>query len=97
MTDALSRLEREQSEAFQSIWRLAVYGYYSQPETIAAIQSDLAPAYHGAPLPVGYADVMPRWDVNDPLQMPRSPRGSYIPTDQVERVQADELIDDRSH
>ncbi len=97
VTDALSHLEQEQTEAFRSIWRLAVYGYYSRPETITAIQRELAPAYHGAPLPLGYAGAMPRWDANDPLQMPRSPRGSYTPTDQVERVQVDELIDDRSH
>lgn len=86
VTDALAHLEREQPEMFQSIWRLAVYGYYSRAETIAAIQRDLAPAYHGAPLPLGYSGAMAPWDAGDPLQMPRSPRGSYIPTAGVKPV-----------
>ena len=88
MTPALARLEQEQPAAFTSLWRLAVYGYYSQPETIEAIQHDLAPAYHGAPLPLGYAHAMARWDSDDPLQRPRHPRGAFIPTDQVKRVEA---------
>jgi hypothetical protein len=96
MTDALSRFEREQPELFQAIWRLAVYGYYSRPETIAAIQHDLTAAYHGAPLPRGYAGAMPRWDANDPLQMPRSPRGTFIPTNDVKRVNVDLLTGERS-
>jgi hypothetical protein len=88
MTAALADLERTQPLAFTALWRLAVYGYYAQPETIAAIQHDLAPAYHGAPLPLGYVHAMAPWDANDPLQMPREPRGSFIPTDQVKRVEA---------
>ncbi len=91
VTDALAHLEREQPGMFQSIWRLAVYGYYSRAETIAAIQRDLAPAYHGAPLPLGYSAAMAPWDGGDPLQMPRSPRGSFIPTDQVKRVDVTKL------
>jgi hypothetical protein len=88
MTAALSDLEQTEPVAFTALWRLAVYGYYSQPETLAAIQRDLAPAYHGAPLPLGYAHAMAPWDANDPLQMPRTPRGSFIPTDAVRRVDA---------
>jgi hypothetical protein len=88
MTAALVDLERSEPLSFIALWRLAVYGYYAQPETIAAIQRDLAPAYHGAPLPLGYADVIAPWDAADPLQMPREPRGSFIPTDAVRRVKA---------
>ncbi|HYI15884.1 MAG TPA: hypothetical protein VEX37_10870, partial [Thermomicrobiales bacterium] len=55
MTAALTAFEQEQPAEFTALWRLAVYGYYSRPETIAAIQRDLAPDYHGAPLPLGYA------------------------------------------
>lgn len=88
MMIALADLERLEPFAFTALWRLAVYGYYAQPETIAAIQRDLAPAYHGAPLPLGYAHAMANWDVHDPLQMPHAPRGSFIPTDQVKRVEA---------
>jgi hypothetical protein len=88
MTAALTDLEQTEPLAFTALWRLAVYGYYAQPETIAAIQRDLAPAYHGAPLPLGYAHAMAPWDANDPLQMPREPRGSFIPTDHVKPVDA---------
>lgn len=88
VTTALSTLEQEQPRLFRSLWGLAVYGYYAQPETIEAIQRDLAPAYHGAPLPLGYAHAIDRWDPSDPLQRPRQPRGSFIPTDQVRRVEA---------
>lgn len=94
MAATLADLERTQPAAFTALWRLAVYGYYAQPETIAAIQRDLAPAYHGAPLPLGYAHAMAPWDAADPLQMPREPRGSFIPTDHVKRVEAPWLHED---
>ena len=97
MAAALSSLQRERPAQFQSLWSLAVYGYYSRAETIEAIQRDLAPAYHGAPLPIGYAGVMAPWDAEDPLQMPRSPRGTYMPTDQVTRVDLSRLDVERGH
>lgn len=86
MTAALEALEREQPAEFLALWRLAVYGYYSRPETIAAIQRDLAPAYHGAPLPLGYAHAITPWDPTDPFQRPQQPRGTFIPTEAVARV-----------
>lgn len=87
MTAALRQLEAEQPANFTALWRLAVFGYYSRPETLAAIQRDLAPNYHGAPLPLGYDHVIPPWDANDPLQNPRHARGSYVRTEDVRRVQ----------
>lgn len=86
MPAALHAFQDEEPAAFLALWRLAVFGYYSRPETIAAISRDLAPAYHGAPLPLGYAHAMTPWDSADPLQNPRNPRGSYIPTDKMQRV-----------
>ena len=86
MTAALAAFEQEQPAEFTALWRLAVYGYYSRPETIAAIQRDLTPHYHGAPLPLGYAHAMAAWDASDPLQMPTAPRGHYIRTEDVRRV-----------
>ena len=86
MTGALECLEHESPDEFLALWRLAVYGYYSRPETIAAIQRDLAPAYHGAPLPLGYAHAIAPWDPADPFQRPQRPRGGYIPTEAVARV-----------
>lgn len=82
----LERLERERPATFTALWRLAVYGYYSRPETIAAIARDHAPAYHGAPQPLGYAHAIAPWDARDPQQLPVAPRGSYLPTDAVRRV-----------
>jgi hypothetical protein len=91
MTRALDQLEHEEPSRFVALWRLAVYGYYSQPETIAAIQRDLAPAYHGAPLPLGYAHAIAPWDPADPLQRPTQPHGSYTRTDEVRRVDLRQL------
>lgn len=91
MAEALSHLQLDQPNAFKSLWSLVVYGYYSRSETIAAIQQELAPAYHGAPLPTGYAQVIERWNANDPLQLPRSPRGMYLSTDEVRRVDLTKL------
>ncbi len=85
-TEALAALERERPEEFLALWRLAVYGYYSRPETIAAIGQDLYPPYHGAPLPLGYAHAIEPWDPADPLQRPQHGRGAYIPTEAVRRV-----------
>ena len=82
----LERLERERPATFAGLWRLAVYGYYSRAETIAAIARDHAPAYHGAPLPLGYAHAIAPWDPDDPLQRPSVPRGSYQPTETIRRI-----------
>ncbi len=86
MTAALERLEQDDPDRFQALWALAVYGYYSRPEVTAAIQAELAPGYHGAPLPLGYAHLIAPWNPDDPLQLPRNPAGSYIPTAEVRPV-----------
>jgi hypothetical protein len=86
-TEALASLERERPEEFLALWRLAVYGYYSRPETIAAIGQDLYPPYHGAPLPLGYAHAIEPWNPGDPLQNPQHQRGAFIPTEAVQRVE----------
>lgn len=86
-TAALADFEREAPADFLALWRLAVYGYYSRPETIAAIGRDHDTPYHGAPLPLGYADAIAPWDPDDPLQNPRHRRGAYLPTDRVRRVE----------
>lgn len=82
----LTRLERERPATFTALWRLAVYGYYSRAATIAAIARDHAPAYHGAPLPLGYAHALAPWDAHDPQQLPTVPRGSYQSTDTIRRI-----------
>lgn len=86
MTTLLAELERDDPATFRMFWQLAVLGYYSREEVIAAIAADLAPEYHGAPLPRGYAHMLTPWDASDPLQLPRHPRGSYQPTEAVRRV-----------
>jgi hypothetical protein len=91
MTTALEVLHQERPDDFTVLWCLAVFGYYSRPETIAAIQRDLSPGYHGAPLPLGYNHLIDPWDPADPLQLPQHPRGSYVPTAEVRRVNLDDL------
>lgn len=81
----LETLEASNPGAFVALWRLAVYGYYSRPETIAAIQREHNVVYHGAPLPLGYPEVLPLWDAADPLQLAVTPVGNYIATDAVRR------------
>ncbi|MGN6672597.1 MAG: hypothetical protein ACTHMA_04805 [Thermomicrobiales bacterium] len=83
MATSLARLEQEHPTEFLALWRLAAYGYYSRPATIAAIQRELAPPYHGAPLPLGYADLFAPWGAT---QLPQVRRGDYIPTEAVRRV-----------
>jgi hypothetical protein len=85
MQRALEELEATHPAEFLVLWRLAVYGYYSRPETIAAIQVEHNVAYHGAPLPLGYPLVLPPWNATDPLQLAPRPVGVYVPTDQVKR------------
>jgi hypothetical protein len=85
-TTALELLETEYPVAFKGLWALAVYGYYSRPEVIEAIQRDHAPAYHGAPLPLGYEHAIEPWNPDDPHQNPVQPRGSFIPTSAVRRL-----------
>jgi hypothetical protein len=86
VVESLQRFDAERPADFLALWQLVVYGYYSRPEVIHAIQTDLACEYHGAPLPLGYAHVLTSWDASHPLEMPRQPVGSYIETDQVRRV-----------
>ncbi|MFN8514570.1 MAG: hypothetical protein U0232_05410 [Thermomicrobiales bacterium] len=87
MAAALATLEREQPAEFLALWRLAVYGYYSRPETIAAVGRDHFAPYHGAPLPLGYAHAIEPWNRDDPLQNPQHQRGAFIPTEAVRRVE----------
>lgn len=87
----LTRLEAERPVTFTGLWRLAVYGYYSRAATIAAIARDHAPAYHGAPLPLGYAHAIAPWDGDDPQQLPQVPRGSYQPTATISRIDLSSL------
>jgi hypothetical protein len=91
MTVALQALERETPEQFQALWALAIFGYYSRPGVVTAIQYDHDCAYHGAPLPTGYAHAISPWDAADPLQMPEAPAGRYIATADVRPVNLDAL------
>lgn len=91
MTAALEELEALHPSDFLALWRLAVYGYYSRPETITAIQVEHNVAYHGAPLPIGYLDVLPAWNADDPLQLAPHPVGSFIATDEVRNWDINDL------
>lgn len=92
--ETLTALERDHPAEFLALWRLAVYGYYSRPETIGAIGRDHYPPYHGAPLPLGYAHAIEPWNADDPLQNPQHRRGAFIPTEEVRRVDLAGLPDE---
>jgi hypothetical protein len=86
----LRELEARQSEFFEQMKGLTYYGYYAQPEVVAAIRENLPAArdYHGAPQPYGYLEVTEKWDG---MPFPHG-RGSFVPTDQVRRVEIPESL-----
>jgi hypothetical protein len=77
--DSLIAMEREDSMLFSYLRELLVHGYYSSRRVLAAMV-DRGYTYHGAPQPLGYP-------VGSELLLPTQQRGSYIPTEEVARVE----------
>jgi hypothetical protein len=78
---AAARLEAEEPRLFDTARAFLTFAYYESPAVIAAIRS-LGHEYNDAPQPKGYAmrPVDPARDV------PATPRGRYVATDAVARV-----------
>lgn len=78
---ALAGLEAADPELFATV-RMAVYlSYYEQPAVVDAVRA-LGHDYNDAPQPAGYA-----LEPFDPAQdLPKRPRGSFVPTAEVRRV-----------
>ncbi len=84
------RLEDEQPALFALV-RLAAYtAYYAAPAVIAAIRA-LGHEYNDAPQPKGYE--LRRFDPTPGVDLPAEPKGAYVKTDQVERVDTSALAD----
>jgi len=86
----LKQLEHDSTDFFEQMRGLTYYGYYAQPEIVAATREHIPAArdYHGPPQPYGYLEVTERWD-DTPFP---DGRGTFVPTDQVRRVEVPESI-----
>jgi hypothetical protein len=85
-TAVLARIERERPDDFLLVRNIVYLSYYESPAVHEAIRA-MGFTYHAAPLPVGY-------DVGrfDPAtDTPRHGRGSFVPTDEVQRVDLSKL------
>lgn len=84
-TTQLGRVENEQEELFAKLRSLVYYGYYASRAVTLAIQAQIPYGrdYHGAPLPYGYIDCIEDWDDE---ALASAGQGSFIPTDEVTRV-----------
>lgn len=82
--EVLKGLENDDPTLFGQLRTMTYAGYYSRPEVVSALRTNLPAArdYHGAPLPYGYAEVTKAWDE----EMPRPTRGAFIPTAEVKRL-----------
>jgi hypothetical protein len=84
----LRRLEREEPALFFELRFATYFSYYQQREVIEALQR-LGHDYHAAPQPLGYA--LEPFDVRPGRDLPANPRGSYKPTDRIERIDTSPL------
>jgi hypothetical protein len=77
----LKKVEQESSAFFSQLLSLVYYGYYSRPQVIEAIRTNLVAGrdYHGPPQPYGYLSELEQWDDS---KLPRG-RGTYIQTADV--------------
>lgn len=87
--ETLKQIETEDETFFTQLRNLVYYGYYSKPAVTLAIQENLPAGrdYHGPPQPYGYIRTIERWDES----MYSHGRGSYIKTDDVERIDLSQI------
>jgi hypothetical protein len=78
---AAARLEADEPRAFDTARAYLTFAYYESPAVIAAIRA-LGHEYNDAPQPKGYA-MRP---VDAEHDVPATPRGRYVATDAVVRV-----------
>jgi hypothetical protein len=80
-TSVVARFENQQPILFSLVRQLVYFGYYQSPLVVRAVRA-LGLVYNDAPQPLGYD--LGHFDPS--LHLPAQPRGHYIATDQVERV-----------
>ncbi len=78
---AVAVFEQSQPALFDFVRRAVYFGYYMSPLVVRAVR-ELGFVYNDAPQPEGYD--MGAFDPAQHLQ--KTPRGHYVPTDAVERV-----------
>jgi hypothetical protein len=81
-------LEREEPALFFELRYATYFAYYQQLEVIEALQK-LGHDYHAAPQPLGY--VLAPFDPRPGRDLPSNPRGSYKPTEQIDRIDISSL------
>ena len=84
------RLEDGHPALFALVRMAAYTAYYAAPAVIDAIRA-LGHEYNDAPQPRGYE--MRRFDPTPGADLPAEPRGSYLTTDEVARVDTSALAD----
>lgn len=78
---AVASFEQSQPVLFDFVRRAVYFGYYMNPLVVQAVRA-LGFVYNDTPQPEGYD-----MGVFDPvLHLQKTPRGRYVPTDAVERV-----------
>lgn len=87
-TQLVARLERERPAWFEQLRFVTYLSYYQLPPVVRAVRA-LGFDYNEAPQPRGYV-----MEPFDPAQdLPRQARGSYVPTDAVQRIDLSGLGD----
>jgi hypothetical protein len=79
LTRSLQQLEQADPTQFALLRNFAYAAYYSSRAVVAALQAG-GSDYHGAPQPFGYR-------IDEEAPVPTTPRGSYVPTEEVRRVE----------
>ena len=85
---AVRRLEDDQPVLFALVRMAAYTAYYAAPAVIAAIRA-LGHEYNDAPQPKGYE--LRRFDPTPGVDLPAEPKGRYLKTDEVARVDTSAL------
>lgn len=75
---SLRELESAKPDAFGLIMAFVYFSYYTAPAVHRAMR-ERGSDYHGAPQPLGY-------EIERDPPVPMTPRGSYVPTEEVRRV-----------
>ncbi len=86
----VSAFESELPDLFAQVRFVAYLAYYEAPTVIRALQQ-LGHDYNDSPLPHGY--VMDPFDARPGFDLPRKPRGSYLKTEEIERIDLSSLAD----
>lgn len=83
---AVARFQEQEPSLFALMLNTLYYSYYQLPLVVQAIR-ELGIVYNDAPLPLGYD--LPPFEPIPGVTMPSEPRGFYLATDEVKRIDSD--------